>query len=510
MFDKRKTKIIIFSCFLIMWVIAVGVNIYADQDHLLECMDVPLISKDEQGRFTEDLNFDIFELTFNGIKVAADSKSNTIYISQSPDDLSHYSTLHGALRTTNLMHTLYFVDNSAIKNIADSVCNGTPLTLIVVKGSSFRQVNVVITTLPVLSMEGTATTQKDAKGRQIIKGSLTLWSGFDPSTDRYNVNTCSTEWHVRGASSSSYPKKPWKLSLKDKSGGNYNCDFLGMGADDDWILNPMNLDDTKVREKFTMDLWNDFIYSSDNGYKMSTGEYVEVVINHEYQGLYLLQRRVDAKYLQIDQETDIIFKGYPTWSPATLQEGYEIIYSPFEYSTAYEILSDALCNQEYSNINLQNFIDVNLLLQFCATPDNTGYKNMFYVLHATHSGYQLYLVPWDTDMSMGTTWNDAFVYDYEQSMNSLPIRQEYSQMQEYYPQLDELISERWNELRENVCSESNIEQLLTDDIHTIQSSGAFDRDIASWGYHYGGNDTQDELLRWCLERLTWLDNCYTK
>ena len=169
MFDKRKTKIIIFSCFLIMWVIAVGVNIYADQDHLLECMDVPLISKDEQGRFTEDLNFDIFELTFNGIKVAADYKSNTIYISQSPDDLSHYSTLHGALRTTNLMHTLYFVDNSAIKNIADSVCNGTPLTLIVVKGSSFRQVNVVITTLPVLSMEGTATTQKDAKGRQIIK-----------------------------------------------------------------------------------------------------------------------------------------------------------------------------------------------------------------------------------------------------------------------------------------------------------------------------------------------------
>ena len=59
----------------------------------------------------------------------------------------------------------------------------------------------------------------------------------------------------------------------------------------------MALDDFKVKEQFAMKLWNRLAEQSPWDYPMSSGAYCEVVLNGHYQGLYLLQRRVDRKYL---------------------------------------------------------------------------------------------------------------------------------------------------------------------------------------------------------------------
>ena len=74
-----------------------------------------------------------------------------------------------------------------------------------------------------------------------------------------------------------------------------------MGADDDWILNSLTMDDTRIREKLFMDLWNLNVEKTDYNFKMSTGEFVEVVMNGKYYGLCLLQRRLDAKYLELEK-----------------------------------------------------------------------------------------------------------------------------------------------------------------------------------------------------------------
>ena len=102
--------------------------------------------------------------------------------------------------------------------------------------------------------------------------------------------------------------------------------LVGLGADDDWILNPMNLDDTKLKETLFMDLWNQRAEQVNWNENMSAGEYVEVVINQEYWGLFQLQRRIDGKFLSLGSQ-DILLKSGVKLNTDTVELAYEIVHT---------------------------------------------------------------------------------------------------------------------------------------------------------------------------------------
>lgn len=403
---------------------------------------------------------------------------------------------------------MHFVLDDAIQDIETAVQAGYPLTLVIVQGTSFCRLNVQITYLPVIHLTQNTDTRFDERGRMVYTGDFTLFAGHDPSKGGMVVESSAVESHVRGGQSSSKSKKPWKLSLKKANGKNYHADLLGMGADDDWILNPMNMDDTKLREKIMIDSWNRHIAASpESGYKMSDARYVELVLNGAYQGLYLLQRRVDAKYLALDPSKDILFKGCPTWTANSVQEAYELVDSPLEEEDAYECLSNVL---ECGRISSDNFLDVQLFFQFFNAPDNAGYKNMFYILKAGKSGYSMYLLPWDTDMSMGLVWKEeiGFAYDYEHMIQRMVSRMEYHDLKEFYPQLDEWLANRWNVLKKTMYSSETMAQCIHENMDIITKSGAYQRDYETWGFRYDGNDTWNALIHWCTDRINTMDQYY--
>lgn len=503
--NKRvKSYILIFLVFI--FVVSICVGLYYDSNC---CMGILCISEKQLSSCTEDMQIDISDITYNGECVAVDTDTRSIYISQSQDSLEHSSTLLGNLESENSNHNLFFLRDENLSNIKETVVNGRPLTLIVREKDSFCRVNVIISTLPIVSINGDFYGEVSSKGLPVYSGEMTLFAGLNPGTGNADIENCSVEWHLRGATTSKLEKKPWKLSLKDKKGENLDADFLGMGEDDDWILNPMNMDDTKLREKTAMDLWNRCVKHPQDDYMMSSAQYVEVVMNGDYQGLYLLQRRIDAKYLEIDKKNDLMFKGFPTWSPASIYEGYEIVYSPFDYAESYERLEEVLSNQNGNVFSIDNYVNVNLLLQFLTAYDNVGYKNMFYVLQKSEAGYEMYLVPWDTDLSMGIIYDAGFVYDYETSMQAFPIRIDYEKMKELYPDLDTRIAQRWYELRDSVFAPgTQLEHILEENKQCILESGAFERDNQRWGFYYGGEDTIEKLFQWCEERVEKMDEYY--
>jgi len=49
--------------------------------------------------------------------------------------------------------------------------------------------------------------------------------------------------------------------------------MVGLGSDDDWILYPMILDDTKLKEQLFIQLWNRRADQVDWNVPMSKGEY---------------------------------------------------------------------------------------------------------------------------------------------------------------------------------------------------------------------------------------------
>ena len=302
--------------------------------------------------------------------------------------------------------------------------------------------------------------------------------------------------------------RPLKLSLKDETGKKENRNFLGLGSDDDWILNSMVQDDTKVREISEIQFWNRYLAGYTTPYPMSGAEYVELIVDGEYRGLFLLQRRVDRKYLNLDKKSDILFKGVNTWEADTLPDGYEIVYSPYGKEETYGILEDVLEARGENGIDLDSFLETSLYLNYLAARDNRGYKNMFYALRWENGHYALYFVPWDTDMSMGIKWNEGFLYDYEVTMNNTQQRFEYPQMEELYPDLAQRLSACWNRRRESIYTEENILGLLEANIRRVNTSGAHYRDNQRWGMRYDGADDQEQLLRWARERLDVLDEFY--
>ncbi len=505
MLGRKNRKAIAFLCALLALFFAIGTFLFLERQH---CMDVPLILESKVYEYTKVSTLDISQLSFNGEKVAADMANNTIYISQASGKLSHYSSLQGELRSTNPAYTLFFVKNNVLNDIASAVESGTPLSLVIVEGNLCQYVNVVITTLPVLNIDGEVT-HKDEEGRDVLSGSATLWSGFDPYTKAYSTISSDLQWHVRGNTTAGQPKNPWKLSFKNENGDNKDLNLLGLGEDDDWILNSLTMDDTRIKEKLFIDLWNTMASETDYNYKMSSGEYVEVVINGKYLGLFLLQRRLDAKYLELSDE-DVLLKV--TYYQATsAEEAYEFVTPKVNTEEIYAIMQRVLDEKEPSSYNLYNVIDTNLMLQMSNARDNFSLKNMYHVLKKTDYGYEHFLVPWDTDQSFGVVWkpNIEFCYDGQQSLEEFSNRMETPALQGTYPEYQQKAIERWNYLRQTILTEENIHAHIDELCGKLSTSGAIARDVSLWSNRYGGDDTVSALKEFVRARLAFVDEHYS-
>lgn len=480
----------------------------AEQKRKDLCMGIGFIAEEDVVKYDYYGKYDFEKLTYNGQPVPFDRKSWTIYISQSPDNIGNYYDLTGELEWSDPSSTAQFIKNEALENLEESVRNNVPLSLYITNGKTYRIVKVVITTLPVMNMEGKVS-YKNEDDRDVLKGNVTLWTGKDPVTGKSNMQTSELEWHVRGHYSAGQPKKPWKLSLKDENGLNNHLDFLGMGADDDWILNCLTMDDTRIKEKLMMDYWNILAAREDHLYKMSTGEYVEVVINDQYMGLFLLQRRVDGKYLELG-DNDVLLKAV-NYGLTKAEDAYEFITDPVNEKQIYSTMQKVLDQKDSSMYNLENMVDTNLMLQFTSSVDNQGLKNIYHVLVKKGNSYEHYLIPWDTDQSMGVVWSASkkdFDYDANRSVKERVIRKETNAMIKARPDYYELEAARWLELRESLIIEENILKDI-DALYTeLSECGAFARDTDLWGMRYGKEDTIDALKLFFCDRLEYLDRYY--
>lgn len=116
------------------------------------------------------------------------------------------------------------------------------------------------------------------------------------------------EAHIRGNDQPDLSKKGYRLTLKkqNSTGPSYPIRTLfGLRKDDEWILNAMYTDSSKIRDKLCADLWNQFGAERPDFPKANFGTrmtYVEVFFNIEYWGLYLLAEPVDSRQLNRKKE----------------------------------------------------------------------------------------------------------------------------------------------------------------------------------------------------------------
>ena len=509
MMDTRKRRAAVFLFFLL----ALGaLLLFSRQTEKETYMGVEILTEEEQAQLGayvyQDLSWD---LQYNGQRAAVDLDSDTVYIAQDIREGTKPEDLQGTLSTLGPALRLSFAPDEAFKDLASAVAAGHTFKLNVsYAAGKYMQYDLVFTTLPVLRLEGEVI-GKNEKGKDICQGTMCLWTPWDPDVNSYSVKTSNLQWHVRGGFSATLLKTPFKLDLKKKTGTGKNLSLAGLGADDDWILNPMNLDDTKLKEKLFMGLWNQRADQVSWNEKMSDGEYVEVIIDQEYWGLFQLQRRIDRKFLNLGAE-DILLKSGPELEAPNVQTAYEIVHSGLPEEQTYAVVQGYFDEEDGELLNLDNFLDVNLFFQSASAVDNK-IKNIFFLRRKEEGGYRMSLLPWDTDMSWGTVWKaeaGGFAYDFEASRQNEALRIEYEWMEEFHPDLDQQMARRWLQLRENLLTMETVTAILEQEQSVLDASGALLRDQAQWGLFYQGEDSRENLCRSIEARLAWVDDYYSQ
>lgn len=474
------------------------------------CMGVPILTEQEAEAFTELRGGDFSGcLEFSGVPAPVDAKNGIVYISQAINAAAAYTDLQGELQISLPRYELYFAPDEAFSDLAVAMAEGHIFRLLIAdtQSGAYTDYGLVFTNLPVIRLDG-GFSHFDKDGENALTGTLGLFSSDDPDEGGYCIKSSRASWHLRGATTSRQPKKSWKIDLIDGQRKNVELAMLGLGADDDWVLNSMSLDDTRMKERLAMDVWNELAAATADNDSMSVGRYVELVINGEYCGVYLLQRRIDETYLQLGEQ-DLLLKGKNTWSIASPADGYEIEYSPLSERETYAVIAGWADQTNCSAADVDNFIDVNLFVQWGSMTDNSSYNNIYYVLQPNGEGYRMYMVPWDTDYSMGVLWyNDFFSYQQDLSVEIVSERVEYDTMKVLYPDLDKRTAERWFALRESVYAREAVAEKLREYRARLCDSGALARDRALWGTFYGDEDSFENLNTYFDRRMEFLDAYY--
>lgn len=99
---------------------------------------------------------------------------------------------------------------------------------------------------------------------------------------------------LRGSSSQNFEKKSYGFKTKDVLGNNFNTPLLGMPAEHDWVLYAPYTDKSLMRNFITYHLSNEIEQYA------SRCRFLELIINGQYRGVYVLMEKIKADKNRVD------------------------------------------------------------------------------------------------------------------------------------------------------------------------------------------------------------------
>ena len=473
------------------------------------------------------------ELAFSGEQLPYDRNTSTFYL---PLNMETDTWESGQLTSLASGVSLIFEEDFTGADKQETIKNGTKFRFYAVRDGEYQECWLTVTGLSVVSIE----TEADADA-EIFGGSAYFW---DSSTKVDWTSSSILEANIRGNTSRTYEKKGYKLSLKKQNKNGEIVEdkksLFGLRNDDEWLLNAMYSDSSKIRDKLSADIWAEIgAYQEEfpEAYFGTRMTYVEVFFNHEYWGLYVLMEPVDSKQLDRTKEgeggqEEYSYKSVTPQDVSTEellnQEAYGETLSGFELKGSHTVIDRTSWEPLLSYLELRDLsddeafaaaseltdregaLDIWIYLQAVLGIDNRG-KNMYYVAKNRGNRQVVYFAPWDMDI----TWGDALsegtgdnVWDVGLFTALYSERINWS-FGDRLIELDvdgscDYVSERWKELRQGVLSDESLTEEIDGLIHQVRDSGALERDAERWPDSNSGQD-YELFVRMALYRMKILD-----
>ena len=385
--------------------------------------------------------------------------------------------------------------------------------------------------LPIMSV--TTVTGKDVTSKENYIGATV--SLCNTGNTKYEMSGISAGIRGRGNATWTYEKKSYRIRFEQKQ------QPLGLGSAPDrtWVLMANHCDQSLMRNALAIDLANRLDGIDFN----SSSAHVELYLNGEYRGVYLLveQIQVDAARVDIGEEE-------PGYDPMAVDAGFLVeldSYSepPYEFrihDKRYQVKSEVRSDEQFDYIrdyiaavddavrsgskeqlealvDLDSFIDGYLLEEYLKNID-VGWSS-FYMYKKP--GGKMILGPfWDFDLAAG---NDHRLDNgSSDGLYAGRYRRGFDQYHPWFTALTqhdwfaEAVVSRWQQI--GVYLDENIAFL---DSMTAAAPQAFNRNFEKW-HIFGQRINQepehimaldsweehaDALRNWLMDRRAWLDEC---
>ena len=376
-------------------------------------------------------------------------------------------------------------------------------------------------------------------------------------TDPFNDFEGAIGIEIRGSSSQLFPKKQYGVEVRNPDGSDSTVSLLGMPAESDWVLYAPYSDKSLMRNVLAYQLGRDL------GHYAPRTKLCEVVLNDEYQGVYVLiekikrdKDRVDVARLRDNEISgDDLTGGYiikidkgeeAGWTsdyPPRRRQGDQTIVFRYEYPDEDDIVpeqqayirqyvsdfEDALAGDDFADpdegyaryIDVNSFVDYLIANEVARNPDAYRISTFLHKQKDSDGGLLVMGPIWDFNLGFG---NVDFCLG--GSPQGLVLRYNSVCPEDFWlipfwwdrlaedPVFAQRVTDRWAELRTDVLSTERIVAQI--DSITSLVSEAQERNFARWpvlgeyvwpNAFIGATYTQqvNHLKNWTTDRLNWLD-----
>lgn len=521
MSKTKKRAVLVLSGCLVCLILCLLLDAHWERTHRFgaKLLHADSIQEIIQGK--QPAEFDQNLLVFNNeYLVPYDRSGGRVLLAQSRKARNWTGTL-----TTTMpdVFDIYLLQDDLWQNKQAAIGENHIFQIYLVSESTYMTSPVVICGGPILSLFGTA---DDSLSR------MQLWNpDSELPSNEFIESLC--KFHVRGNVSSLLSKKPYKLELCDADGNPVKHNLLDMREDDDWNLNSLFTDTSKIREKLGYTVWDTICKAENAPFNSSAVEYTEVLLNNEYQGLYGLMLPIDRKLFNMDaDDTAFTFKSYevPDETKFSASVHKELIsgveqkiglefgsveegWKPFEQylrTFYWERNTENTLEQVAETVNVDSFLAYHLAVELLGAQDNV-LKNIHLLNYAQPgSPNRQYKALWDINFSFGDTFVDGLELftDTVVPTDWLSYDSDYLYLQTLAPEeINRRTAEKWNTYRGIGIDPENLCRLADAYMQQIQDSGAMARDTARWPESKNDTDSQ-EIKDWIVDRFHFLDAHY--
>ena len=263
---------------------------------------------------------DAFIAYINGVEIARSGMYDSDPSYDMPADLWHEATMYmGGIPEQFLIDPLNFKDlikqgenilaiQVHNQDISSSDLSAIPFLLAGISNSSNNYMEIPDWFLPpvqisesILPIFKINTFGQGIQDENRIRAELGIIN--NPEGMINHVQDTFTDYHgwinmeIRGESSTMFPKKSYSFETQDSTGANNNVSLLGFPEENDWILYAPFSDKTLIKNVLSMHL------ARIAGRYASRTSYVELFINEEYKGLYVLMEKIKRDKGRVDIAT---------------------------------------------------------------------------------------------------------------------------------------------------------------------------------------------------------------